>query len=412
MLAAMDTAGQAGLVAVLRGGTWVNPERIRRVCVALCLCYVATWAYLLHGRGHLDPLGRAIGSDFAAFYAASAALREGEAVRLYSLESFRELTSPWTGGAPYPWYYPPSALFLFYPLSLTAYGTALAAWLLLGAAPLLAVVARIVPHPRALVLAALFPGVFVATTHGQGILLLAAGAGGALLLLDRSPFAAGLLLGAVASVKPHMVALVPVAFLAGRHGRALAGMGLASAAAAGAAGLAFGWEAWRAFASSGPIVRAMLERGAIEAFKFQSTFAAVKLAGGGTSIAYGVHAAAVAFAMVTVWRVWRRGASLEARAATLLLAGLLATPYAFDYDLVLLGVALAFLARRALRSAWMPWERSCVAVAWVLPLFARPLAQATHLILAPAILIALLTFSATQRRPCEPEEGVRGVISR
>ena len=48
---------------------------------------------------------------------------------------------------------------------------------------------------------------------------------------------------------------------------------------------------------------------------------------------------------ILVWRVWRSETRYALKAATLLAACLLATPYAFTYDLAALAIPVAFLAR-------------------------------------------------------------------
>lgn len=374
----------------LRSGSWLTWDRARAALVVLAVGYAVAWGYLLSGRGSFDPRGRAVGTDFAGFYAASVAVRSGEAEQLYDLDRYARIAAPWTGGARYPWYYPPSALLLFRPLSTVPYLASFALWIGAGLAAFLAVAWRILPTRRALAGAALFPAVFVATIHGQSILLLAAAVGLALLVIDEAPLAAGLLLGAVAAVKPHLVALVPVALVAARRGRALAGAAAGLCAAAATATAVHGWGIWTAFVGSRRLAGAVLAEGAIPFFKLQSTLAAVQLAGGGADLAYALQAAVALVAAAAVWTVWRRGAPLELRAAVLVTGCTLATPYVFDYDLVLLGIALAFALRRALRDGFAPWERTTLAAGWWLPFFGRALGSRTGVGIAPAVLAALL----------------------
>ena len=46
----------------------------------------------------------------------------------------------------------------------------------------------------------------------------------------------------------------------------------------------------------------------------------------------------------------------------------LATPYALDYDLVVLAPVIAFLAIHGLRQGFVPWSSRLLAALWVLPL--------------------------------------------
>jgi hypothetical protein len=79
----------------------------------------------------------------------------------------------------------------------------------------------------------------------------------------------------------------------------------------------------------------------------------------------------------------------------------LATPFVFDYDLVLLALPIAWLAAIGLREGFLPWEKFGLALAWLLPLFSRTIAGLLHLPLAPAIL-ALLMILFLRRVPGSP----------
>jgi hypothetical protein len=70
------------------------------------------------------------------------------------------------------------------------------------------------PRPETLLVALAFPAVFVNIGHGQNGFLTAALLGGALHLLDRGPWLAGVLIGLLA-YKPQFGVLIPVALLAG-----------------------------------------------------------------------------------------------------------------------------------------------------------------------------------------------------
>lgn len=92
----------------LRSGSWVDRARLRRIALLLAVAYAASWAYLLSGEGRFDPLGRAIGADFAAFHGVSRALLDGSsAASLYSPHVLNEAIRDLTGGdasivAPHP----------------------------------------------------------------------------------------------------------------------------------------------------------------------------------------------------------------------------------------------------------------------------------------------------------------------
>jgi hypothetical protein len=60
-----------------------------------------------------------------------------------------------------------------------------------------------------------------------------------------------------------------------------------------------------------------------------------------------------------------------------------------DYDLVVLAIAIAFLARRGFAYRFQDYEISLLAVAWLMPLLTRSVAGISGV---PLGLIVLLTF--------------------
>src|SRR5690606_13617455 len=64
-----------------------------------------------------------------------------------------------------------------------------------------------------------------------------------------------------------------------------------------------------------------------------------------------------------VWWLWRSEAPFEYRAAGLLVATLLATPYSYVYDLVLMGLAVLWLATAFHRDGWWRGDGLCLAFA-------------------------------------------------
>jgi len=99
-----------------------------------------------------------------------------------------------------------------------------------------------------------------------------------------------------------------------------------------------------------------------------------------------------------VWRVWRGPAEPMAKCAVLAICALLATPYVFDYDLMLAIVPICWLAKTCLDRGFQPWDRTIMAAVYLLPLAARSLGWLTHMDLGPWVLGALL-FAVLRRLP-------------
>jgi hypothetical protein len=186
---------------------------------------------------------------------------------------------------------------------------------------------------------------------------------------------AGVLLGLLA-YKPQFGLLIPLALAAGGYWRSFAAAALTVIGLTLVTLALWGPAVWIAFADSLALTRHVVgEDVATGAHKLVSAFAAVRLDGGGIGMAYLVQAIVAVAAAISVVRY--AYAQTDARAAIVLCAALLATPYAFDYDLVILGVAIAFLVRGMIGSGALPWEKTLLAIAYASPLLSRPIAALT-----------------------------------
>ena len=72
---------------------------------------------------------------------------------------------------------------------------------------------------------------------------------------------------------------------------------------------------------------------------------------------------------------------------------MLSTPYVLDYDLVVLGLGAAFLVADGIERGFLPWEKSLLALVWLAPLVARPLAELTLIPLGQASIVILLALA-------------------
>jgi alpha-1,2-mannosyltransferase len=365
-----------------------------------------SWWY--HPPGLVNAGGSAIGRDFVAPWSASALALAGHPAAAYDQVAFRAAETE-TIGVPVPfiaWFYLPSFLLLALPLALLPYLAALALWL---GAPLLALarlLCRFLPHPLAPIAALIFPATAQCLISGQNGILSAALLAGGLLGLATRPVLAGLLFGLL-SYKPQLAAAVFAALLFGRHWRALAAA-LATALALAAASLAaFGWESWRIGLATLGTAREALETGQIAWDRLVTVFGAARLAGAGITAAYALQSLTALAALAMLWWVWRRPAPLALRGSALALAIPLTTPYAFDYDLVLLLLPLAWLLREGMASGFRRGEAALLVLVWLCPVAGWLLAHWSHLLLTPALLLLLL--AATLRRVITAVPGQRPV---
>jgi len=384
------------MIGHLRSGDWLTADRVRAAgAVSLALACLSILTLLVTSHGTLDAWGRPLGTDFSDVWTAGRMALDGRAPEAWNWAAHYQVQQAvhHDPNVPfYGWHYPPPFLLLASLLALLPYLAALFVWQAASFWGALKVCRAILPGRTALLAAVGAPVVLICATHGQNGFLTAALLGGGLLLLDRRPLIAGLLFGCLI-YKPQFALIVPLLLLAGGHMRAIAGACLSAAALVGATLAIWGWPVWQAFLESLPLTRRIvIEQGETGWHKIQSAFSMVRMWGGSVPLAYAVQAAATVAAMGAV--LWlTRAARPNLRNAAVCAAVLLSTPYVLDYDLVVLGLGAAFLAADGIERGFLPWEKSLLALVWLAPLAARPLAQATFFPLGQLAIVALLALA-------------------
>ncbi len=363
-------------------GAWLTEARIRSYSLIMIALTIVTYgAILATAHGKLDWSGKPVGTDFSQVWIAGQSVLAGHPADPFDPVRHAAAQAAVFGqpDAFYGWHYPPYFLAVAALAATMPYLVALAVWQGSTFAFYIAVMHRILPGGTALLAAAAFPAVFVNLGHGHNGFLTAGLLGGALLSLGTRPVLAGVLFALVA-YKPQFGVVVPVALLAGGYWRTIAAAAATLAVMTAATLDVFGPAPWAAFQDSAGFTRTVvLEQGNTGWEKIQSVFAAVRLWGGTVTMAYAVQAAASLAALGCVFWLWRRRADMRLRGAALLAAALLVTPYCLDYDLMILGPAIAFLASYGLECGFRDGEKLTLALAWVAPLLARP--AAAHLLL-------------------------------
>jgi len=381
------------MLAALRSGSFVTGERLRVYSALLLAGYVVAIVLLVAGSdGIVDAVGRPLGTDFANVYSAGKLALGGKAPLAYDWPAQHAAQKALSGRADipfFPWHYPPTFLLVAAALAALPYLAALAVYQAVTMGAYLAVVRRIAGRPEAWLAALAFPAAFVNVTHGHNGFLSAALIGGALLVLDRRPLLAGVLIGCFA-YKPQFGLMIPLVLAATGRWRVMAAAAATVLALAGFTVAVFGSEVFAAFWQSLPLARRVVLEGGPGFYKVQSIYAALRLAGVPGAAANAMQVLATLGVALALIALWRSRAAFELKAAGLIVGSMLATPYALDYDLVVLAPAIAFLAAHGLREGFAPYEASLLAALWVLPLAARSIALATSISLTPIALIAAL----------------------
>lgn len=355
---------------------WLDQRRLRLYASVALGCYALYFGiWLLRACVLKSPGVFAPGGDFVVFWSAAKLALSSGAAAPYDFAALRQMELSAVpglaiGDGVLPWLYPPASLWFVLPFGLLPYGLATFVFLAGGAAWYAWAMHRTLPWRDARLAAVAFPGIVVVLATGQNALWLAGCAGLALTCLQRRPVLAGVLLGAVA-MKPQLALMFPVALLCARAWRALGAMVATTLLLTLISLLAFGTEPFAAFLRNAAMARESVEQGAALLARMPTVFAAVKLISGGVLLPYAIHGVVAAAALASVMYAWTGPCSFALRAAVLVTGGLLLPAYLYDYDLVCLGLAIAWLGAHAHRVGWLRGERELLAVLWLMPLWTR-----------------------------------------
>lgn len=368
---------------------WFTAERARVYVVILAiLSGIISAAYVALSSGVNDPLGKALGTDFASFWTASRLALDGDPSGPWNVARHQAaqaaMFGPEAGYAAF--FYPPTYLLVCLPLAAAPYVFSLVVWLTATLTLWARTIRRWTGGTLGWLPILAFPAVLVNAGHGQNGFLTAALFGTAALISVRRPWLSGVLFGALI-IKPHLALLVPVFFILSGNWRGFL------AAAATAAGMCLvslvvlGPDAWRGFLETSGLARAALEQDLVGYARMQSAYAGARLLGADNAFAWAVQGVAAAGSVALLWKT--RAADEGARGAMLCCATLMATPFLLDYDLTLLAIPMAWLFRDIIRTSLRDWDKLTLAAGYLLPLVARPLGAATGVPIASAVVVAL-----------------------
>ena len=387
--------------AFRRGDFWTR-DRVGGYAAVLLAFELAAFVYCSAGaHGLIVPLDRPNASDFVSFYAAGSLADDGNPASAYDQVAHwaREQQVTEAGIAYNFFYYPPVFLFLCAALARLPY---LVAFCVFQASCLLACVIaarRIAPGvPLATLLA--FPAIFWTIGTGQNALLTAALLAVATLAVDTRPVLAGILMG-VLCYKPHLGLLLPVALVAGRHWRAFWAASLSSIGLVAVSVVAFSWTSWSAFLIAARQTGAVygVADTKVDLPGLTNAYGAVLTLWGNPAMAIQVQIVATLCVMSAVAWVWAGQHRLALRAAVLLAGIPVAAPIVMFYDLMVTGLAIAWLVRDGHEHGFPPWQKTGLTIGFLLPLLSGnldPTVQSVASPLAAFLVMGLALRAALQ----------------
>ncbi|MEZ5919774.1 MAG: glycosyltransferase family 87 protein [Parvularculaceae bacterium] len=364
-------------------------------------------AVMLSSTGVVASDGIVKGGDFSVFKLAGDMVREGNFLAAYGDGAIPEMLR-----THYPeadtnfelyWLYPPSMFFLVAALGFLPYFAAYGLWSGGSLALYAGVFANEWKKRLAIFLLLACPTTFQAIITGQTGLITASLLFIAAINAERRPILAGVAAGLL-TVKPQLGLLIPVAFLASGNGRAFIAAALTAILIAALSTLIFGAESWTAFFDAARAQGARLNSDIFPFRKLVSPYGALSYLGAPAIVANGVQVAASLALAFYVGVVWRRAKDPMIKAAALLAAAPLASPYAFYYEMTIIAPAAFLIARHGLNHGWIAYEREMLAAAFALCLFLPGEPQEAGLPMP--FLITALVFVIVARRAL-PAAGVR-----
>jgi arabinofuranan 3-O-arabinosyltransferase len=357
--------------------------------------------FYLAGAWIVDRAGMPVYSDFSHAWVAGIEALRGKAALIYEPAEFIRIQSALLGARDffYPnWLYPPTFLLILVPLGALSHFDAFVVWDIATLLGFIIVVYFIVRQRPAIGLLLASPYTLWNFLAGQNGFLTASLIGASLLSLERRPVLAGVLMGCL-TYKPQFGILFPVALAASNQWRAFASAAGTAVLLAGASIAAFGSGLWLAFH------RELVVQSSLNLFAdpdsnwglLQTVYGLIRDLHGGAAPAWTTQAVTTAGVAIIVWLVWRSEVRYALKAATLSAAALIATPYAFAYDLAAIAIPVAFIATDQIRCGLLQGERTILlalfgAVLVVLVIFAdRPVGTTFGSVpLGPVVMITVL----------------------
>lgn len=345
--------------------------RLQAYGYAVATVYAALLV-LFYWRGAwiVGPEGSPLYTDFACAWAATLQALHGNVARLFDPAAFAAAQTALVGPGKYfypNWPYPPTFFLAMAPFTALPYRWGFIAWDALTLLGFAGVVYLIVRRRPALALVLASPFTLWNFLFGQNGFLTGALLGAALLTLERQPVLAGVFIGCL-TYKPQFGILIPIALAAAKQWRTFAGAAAMAGLLAVLSIAGFGAAAWAALpreiaAQMNENIPAAGAAGTVAQWGYvQTIYGLVRDLHGNAQSAWLAQIAVSLALVAVVWIVWRSPVRHALKAAVLSAAALLATPYAFAYDMAALAIPVAFLAKDQVERGFLRWERGTALV--------------------------------------------------
>jgi hypothetical protein len=361
--------------------------------------------YLLTSAPPYDALGYLIGRDFVNTWMGAQAALSGGPAPWFDFDAYNAaLAARFYPDFPHHnWSYPPHLLLLTWPLAFLPYLAGYVVWCALGLALYLLAASEGGRRRDRLLMLAVAPAVWINIFAGQNGFITAALMIGGLAQLGRRPVLAGICFGLL-TIKPQLGLLLPVLLVLTGQWRAILAAIVTAAALVVATGLMFGFEIWPDYVRQVlPVQSAILAEGqGIFTIMMPTVFMNARIAHLPIEVAWALQIATSLAAVAAVVWTYARRRDPALSVALFVTATFLATPYAFNYDMVVFGWVLALLrdeggTRLDDRLAMAVWTLPVTAM--LLGLFSIPGSAAVLIAFAARLLWRLRGREAQSAAP-------------
>jgi hypothetical protein len=282
-------------------------------------------------------------NDFDTFNISGRLALEGKSEQAYSTPLLFEAQKRMIGRNEFmPWTYPPQFTVIAMGLALPPVGLAYCLFTGFTLALYVLVLSRIAgPVLPGVVVAMLMTFVMLIRT-GQNGFLTGALVGWFLLAFNQCKASAGVPLGLMV-IKPHLAAGIALLSLLGKR---LAALAIAAAVVVATSLLAtaiLGAGIWKAWMNAVHEATALLAAGHYPLFRMTSLYACLRSFGLDSDTALALHAIGAVIAVLSIIGLWFKAQNPRLVMAGTMVGSLFISPYNYDYDLSILGLAIAFV---------------------------------------------------------------------
>ena len=313
---------------------------------ALLFVIIILWSFV---GNYMTPTG----IDFISFWSAGKLTLMGHPAAAYDIHTHRLMEQsiiPKVGLIPFP--YPPPFLAILAPFALTSFVIGFILWVTITVAFYAFAASRVAPLNYAFGNAPTCIGSMIGQSNFLtcGIFMLGVS------LIATSPFTAGAVLGLML-LKPQLALLLPVAMLAGREWRVIAGAIVSAAVVLTIGLILFGWSSYEAFWKILPHYVEFVRDARLPWYELASPFEVARSARIPQVPALVIHIAIAMTATALTARAW--WLKLDERVPILAASTMLISPYFFTYDCLLIVIPIGWLVEQGKRPFLVAFVLAC-----------------------------------------------------